>query len=491
MTTPIIRSFLSVVTLIPLVIFPTLGLAQDSSDPVIIGERFEIESEILDETRPIIVGTPRSYESGQETFAALYVLDGSNHFHYTTAIANFLAANDRIPEMLVVGVPNFTNRSRDLTPPAEGEVDPSISPEYGGANDFLRFLSDELMPWVDERYRTRQHTILVGHSLGGLFTLHALVTQPDVFDGYIAISPSLQWDDQALVSRAETFFENTPELTADLYMTMGNETGADLGGLHKLAGVLDEHAPKGFRWNMRVMPEETHGSVPLRSFRQGLEAIFEGWNLGLRDLMTAFDEGGLQAVDGRYRASGERFGYERMTHPFTVVQIVFNLLDMERLEEAEAVLMRDPDKHPPPPMFLRTLAGAYEARGDADRAREIYTAALSANPADEQIRSKLTEMSVDVASLLPAVEVTPETLARYEGQYRLTAGRVVTIRVEDGALTAETTGSPKRPMLPLSETKFFIEGVEAQYHFNTNAAGEVEGLTVRQFGQQLVAPKID
>ncbi len=461
--------------------------AQDvRGEPVVIGERFEIKSDILDETRPIIVGTPRSYESGQEAFTALYVLDGSAHFHYTTTIASFLAVNDRIPEMLVVGVPNFTNRSRDLTPPVEGQ-DASI----GGANDFLRFLSDELIPWVDERYRTRQHTILVGHSLGGLFTLHALVTQPDVFDGYIAISPSLNWDDQVLVAQAERFFENTPELTADLYMTMGNETGAGLGGLHKLAGVLDEHSPKGFRWNMRVMPEETHGSVPLRSIRQGLEAIFEGWNLSLRDLMAAFDEGGLQAVDGRYLASGERFGYERITHPFTVVQIVFNLLDMERLEEAEAVLMRDPNKHPPPPMFLRTLAGAYEARGDTDRAREIYTAALSANPADEQTRLKLIEMGADVASLLPDVEVAPETLARYEGRYRLTAERVVTIRVEDGELTTQTTGSFKRPMRPLSETQFFIEGVGAQYHFTTNATGEVESLSVHQFGRKVVAPRID
>ncbi len=137
------------------------------------------------------------------------------------------------------------------------------------------------------------------------------------------------------------------------------------------------------------------------------------------------------------------------------------------------------------------LAGAYEARGDTDRAREIYTAALSANPADEHTRLKLTEMGVDVASLLPDVEVAPETLARYEGQYRLTAERVVTIRVEDGELTTQTTGSFKRPMRPLSETQFFIEGVEAQYHFTTNATGEAESLSVHQFGREVIAPRID
>ena len=228
MTTPYARAVLVGASLIlasPL----SAGLAQEAGEPVVIGERFEVESEILGETRPIIIGKPQSYDSGQDSFAVVYVLDGAGHFHHTTAITRFLAANDRIPEMLVVGVPNFTNRGRDLTPPAEGDVDLSLFPDHGGADDFLRFLTDELMPWVGERYRTRQHRVLIGHSLGGLFALHTLVTQPEVFAGYIAISPSLQWDDQALVDQAETFFEDMDELVADLYMTMGDEGGCGAG----------------------------------------------------------------------------------------------------------------------------------------------------------------------------------------------------------------------------------------------------------------------
>ena len=239
------------------------------------------------------------------------------------------------------------------------------------------------------------------------------------------------------------------------------------------------------------MPEETHGSVPLRSIRQGLEALFEGWSLSVPDLMTSFETGGLAAVDARYRTSGERFGYERTTHPFTVMNIAFSLLEEERLEEAEAVLMRDPERYPPPSMFLRMLAGAYEERGSTDRAREVYTAALLADPSNEHSRAKLVEMGVDVEALLPDVQVSAETMARYEGRYQLTDEWVVTIRVEDGQLTTETTGFPKRSLHPLSDTEFFLEGVEAQYHFNLSASGEVENLTIHQFGQEMVAPIID
>ncbi len=168
-------------------------------------------------------------------------------------------------------------------------------PTHGGADNFVRFLSDELMPWVESRYRTRPYSILVGHSYGGLFAVHTLLTRPDLFDAYLAISPSLDWNNQALIAEAETFFEETPELFADLYMTIGNEGGAMLGGVRKLAGVLDEHAPIGFRWDLRVMEEETHNSVPLRSTRQGLESIFQGWNL--HDAVTMYDQGGVGAIN--------------------------------------------------------------------------------------------------------------------------------------------------------------------------------------------------
>ena len=102
------RSVLALAVLILSLLPRSESFAQEAGEPVVIGERFEIESEILEETRPIIVGKPQSYESGQDSFAVLYVLDGAGHFHHTTAITKFLAANDRIPEMLVVGVPNFT-----------------------------------------------------------------------------------------------------------------------------------------------------------------------------------------------------------------------------------------------------------------------------------------------------------------------------------------------------------------------------------------------
>ena len=471
-----------------LLLLPEHAAAQPE-EPVVIGKKLELFSEVLNEDRPLIIGTPRRYDASEEHYPVVYLLDGDAHFHHTTGTADHLARNGRMPEVIVVAIPN-TDRSRDLTPPSAQGSDREDFPTHGGADAFLRFISDELMPWVDRQYRTRPHATLIGHSFGGLFAIHALLTRPDVFDAYIAISPSLQWDDQRLALQAAGVFESTPELTADLYMTVGNEGRALLGGVRKLAAALDEHAPKRFRWAFRLMEEESHGSVPLRSTRQGLEAVFDGWNL--HDVLATFDRGGLEAIDDHYSRGGARFGYERSTPTNAVLTLIFQLLEGERLEEAAAVLLRDPETHAPAPAALAELADAYAERNDRARALEYYTMSLQANPGNERVRRKLLEMGVDVVTLIPEFSVAPATLATYAGRYRFPGDVVGTIRqIQDATLEIQATGLPDTPLVPVSEDVFFLENTEAQLTFNRDASGRVEGLTWLLFGREVHAPKIE
>ena len=188
-----------------LFILSSYTVGQETNDAIIIGNKFQIESAVLDETREIWISTPQSYQISEESYPILILLDGDAHFHHTTGTVNFLAANDRIPEMIVVAIPN-TDRTRDLTPASRNSDDIENNPTQGGADNFLRFIGEELMPYIDENYRTRPYRVLIGHSYGGLFAIHTLISQPEYFDAYIAISPSLQWSDQDLVAQAETFF---------------------------------------------------------------------------------------------------------------------------------------------------------------------------------------------------------------------------------------------------------------------------------------------
>ena len=238
-----------------------------------------------------------------------------SHFHHTAGLATFLARNQFTPGLLIVAIPN-TNRPRDLTPQP---WDPSLveqGPVLGGAEKFRSFLADEFVPWVDENYRARAYRILVGHSLGGLFAIDTLISRPELFNAYVAASPALQYDGQRLVERAEAFFGTTAKLDASLYVTAGNEGGALVGGIRRLAGVLDEKAPDGLEWHFEHMPTESHQSVPLRSTYHGLEFIYADWLI--RNPIEIYETYGVDAIAQFYENSEKKYGDDRSALSITV-----------------------------------------------------------------------------------------------------------------------------------------------------------------------------
>ncbi|MXY16642.1 MAG: hypothetical protein F4Y57_06490, partial [Acidobacteria bacterium] len=97
-------------------------VAAQPGESVVIGKNVELFSEILDENRPLIIGTPRRYETSEERYPVVYLLDGDAHFHHTTGTGDYLARTGRMPEVITVAIPN-TDRGRDLTPPSAQEFD--------------------------------------------------------------------------------------------------------------------------------------------------------------------------------------------------------------------------------------------------------------------------------------------------------------------------------------------------------------------------------
>jgi len=381
--------------LLPLLI-PLLAanpvVAQEAPKEIVIGEERSIHSAILNEDRPFLVGKPASYDRSETRYPVLVVLDGREHFHHTTGVTQFLARNQLMPEALVVAIPN-TDRTRDMTPPSADPVAAQQMPTHGGAANFRAFIADELIPWLDANYRTHPYRILVGHSFGGLFAIDTLLARPDVFDAYIAISPSLQWDRQALVDRADTFFGETEELNAALYMTAGNEGNALLGGVRKLSGVLDEKAPDGFAWHFEHMPVESHGSVPLRSTYAGLEFVFADWVL--RDTLEVYESYGIEAIERFYDKSDLKYGLNRGVPDNAIAAIAQPLAGEGRFDEVADLLARYEKVRPPLPFVLR-LAGGFREQGKTDRAIEWYRRALAADAGNAAARQALAELGQKV-----------------------------------------------------------------------------------------------
>jgi predicted alpha/beta superfamily hydrolase len=372
--------------------------AQANEEPVVIGKKIQIHSSILNETRSLLIATPEGYSQEPDRYPVLYLLDGDENFVQAVGIVRSLAESERIPPMLVVAIGN-TERMRDLTPPTQVETELRFHAKNGGADTFLQFIGGELIPYVDTHYRTRPYKVLVGHSVAGLFAVYALASNPTLFDAFIAIDPTLSWNNRATSKKLETVFKNTKELSSDLYITATDEGGPALAADYELCGIFTQRTPREFLWTFKQMPGETHTSIPHQSIYSGLDTIFDGWHLA--NPLKLYDEGGLAAIHRHFAEGGRRYGYDRKTPTFTVSLVVAALMARDRLEEAATVLQHDPKTYPPPWNQLDALARAYAQRGDNKQAIHYYELSLKTNPNNEWARKKLKEAGIDVGSQFP------------------------------------------------------------------------------------------
>lgn len=465
-------------------LFPVVAISQDTPEAITIGKKLKIYSEVLKEERLLLLYFPSGYDQFEKSYPVLYLLDGDSNFHHTTGTVQFLAQTSRIPDMIIVAIQN-TERRRDLTPPTQTDTTDAYS-SSGGADNFLAFLKDELIPYIDQTYRTRPYRILVGHSFGGLFAIHTLVKQPGVFNSYLAISPTLWWNEQAIIEEVKTSLKNNPDLMGDLYMTMGNEGGKMLGAALKLSGVLEEEAPKSFRWHFELMEQETHGSVPNRSTYDGLEKIFEGYYI--HEPILNYDQGGLAAIDKNYERVSKRMGYTISTPVPLVNQIGDALLEQERAQEALTVFEKAVKDNPSNADAYKGLGDAYKKLEKIEQAKKNYIKSLELNPGNENAKKMLTELGVDVSALTPDVTISHEILKKYVGEYQA-PNLTVEIFIEAEKLYVKAQGQ-KFELHPISETKYYLTVTNAQISFNQNAAGVVESLTIHRGGGTLEAKKI-
>jgi predicted alpha/beta superfamily hydrolase len=171
------------------------------SAPLVIGETWTIASGVLKETRRINVYRPPGIPADQP-LPLMIMPDGglAEDFLHVAGLLQVGAGNGTVRPFLLIGIEN-TERRRDLTGPTDSAKDRSIAPRVGGAQAFRDFIRTELLPEVVRRYRTTGERAIVGESLAGLFVVETLVLEPDLFDTYIAIDPSLWWNDGRLARR--------------------------------------------------------------------------------------------------------------------------------------------------------------------------------------------------------------------------------------------------------------------------------------------------
>lgn len=230
--------------------------------PIVIGQSYALPSATYGGTREINVWLPPGYEQSGQTYPVLYLLDGgqAQDFHHISGIAQLGTIVGTTRDVIVVGVTSVDRRN-ELALPTDNPELIARYPTQGQSARFRQFLNDEVLPFVESRYRTNGETALMGESLAGLFVVETFLKEPRMFDAYVAVSPSLWWDGGRLARQAGAHLRDHSNDPRTLILTLGDEGGEMQVAMDVLVGNLRDFAMPGVTWTYEPRPAESHATI--------------------------------------------------------------------------------------------------------------------------------------------------------------------------------------------------------------------------------------
>ena len=382
--------------------------AQDST--ITLWKREVLNSAKLKEPRTIYVATPEGYQAGSARYPVLIILDAEDRPQFNLALANvaFLADRGAIPRLIVVGIANGKDRTRDMTPIATGARAKNF-PTSGGVGTFADFLVEEVLPLVRSKYRTLPTTILAGHSFGGLVALEVAANKPGVFNGVIAMSPSLWWNDSsgvvgysnalAKAAKGERVFVTHGGLEPDIDRT----TTA-------FSQRMDSLKPALIAFGHQRYPDDSHNMTPAPSLVAGLRFVFDPISVAkLPTSMLGPDTDSAKAMNAfvesrrRYAAGARSLGLDERFPEMETNQLGYGALQfLKNPKLAVWVFRQNVDAYPESANVYDSLGDGLLAQGDTTAAiaqfrRAVDLARRNKHPVLSESQRKLNELEASRA----------------------------------------------------------------------------------------------
>ncbi|MBL3546008.1 alpha/beta hydrolase [Chryseobacterium sp. KMC2] len=300
-------------------LFLMLTSKANAQEKVIVGEKQVLFSKILNENREVWIHLPKTYDDttiNPAKYPVIYLLDGEINFEYYVGMTDFLARTPYadIPECIVVGIKN-TERTRDLTPTKaqkKSPVNPNLTlfADSGGSDNFIKFMQEELKPFINKKYRTQEYSLLVGHSFGGLFAINTFLTHPDYFNAYVANDPSLWWDNKVLISKTKDYIEKHKKFPAkkSLFVSQADNEeqqknwNSDMTqAIEEFKGIVESNGSLNYKH--RFFEGEVHGTVSYPANYEALKFIFKGFRTDIKQLAK-----NPELLEGEYKKLSEKTG---------------------------------------------------------------------------------------------------------------------------------------------------------------------------------------
>lgn len=452
----------------------TAAPAQKDGDPVGIGTYRTLHSAILGEDRQLLVHVPADYDRTMLRYPVLFQLYGQQVTNYLAdAVMNAerLGNFADIPPLIVVGVAN-TDRYRDNLPIQADGTSP------GGADAFLRFFAEELIPFIDRNYRTKPYRVLVGPQAGAAFGLYALVTRPGLFNASILRIenpfPGQPAFRQYFLDKAARFVQGTPRLNA--YLRLNVDSGVSpltVDFAKQLAAIVEGSLPDGFRFELHE-DGPSGDFVPLVGLAPALRSLFAGYSTPASALPDS-----VEAFEGYYRQVSERLGVELEPPQQSLTLAVDRLIENRRLDAALELVTYELRIHGDTLNALFRLGDINRRLGRPREARDAYQRFLAIQPNDAAlIRQRLAEVEQAIEAERNTAQATP-------------ALALVSFPTDDGGrVYADLSGSGSRGVVLAHGGRFTKESWATQARALADAGFRVLAIDFRGRGQSRGGPRL-
>lgn len=323
-----------------------------------------LDSEVLGEGRKISIYLPDAYDRTSIEFPVVLSFDGANHEVYLPGVRNFLSRNGSIRDFIPVSVYN-TDRTRDFTP----IIDPTREGTGGGVK-FYEFLSEELLPYVKENYRTVDFTIVLGHSLTGMYSMYLVHNYPEQFHAAVAASPYIQYNEDWLARNIDATDDKLLTSNRMIYFSIGGTETDYFPHLDKIREIY-KNAGEKLNWDFIKFDGYNHGLTPLLTYYNGLEFIFRDWKLPAN-----FGDDPVREIKSHYTNLSEKYNSRILPGEAELNVLGYTFMQAEEFAKAESVFKYNTELYSESGNVWDSFGEFYENRGETAKAKANYEIAV-------------------------------------------------------------------------------------------------------------------
>lgn len=346
-------------------------IAQANKDPqlshsepaVSLGQISSLQSKVLNKTIPLSIHLPANYGSSSKTYPVLYML-GSAYRARFAMLASTLdyMGEGQIPEMILIGL-DLPEGNSVLLPTRENQ-DTTIPDGY------INFFETELIPHVDNKYRTAPFKVLYGASNSGFFSIYTLLNTPLLFNGYFASSPSLSHIPTELQQKIKSGPLKTLSENRFLHIIYSDDEGLT-NSVSEFSGVIAEHKPESFTYKVDELVNQGH--VPAMDFTQFLLALYPDYN-PIENLDS------LDKVIQHFEILSKRYGYEIQPPISVLMDLGFDMIRSKNLVVAEEIYQYSLQVYPEGKILYVGMGVVRRNQGQLENARLMFEKALTIDP---------------------------------------------------------------------------------------------------------------